>query len=343
MQVNQALSSAPPSRDNPVKLKPLHPAAKERLDAFLQILVGALFTTAPLAVAWLRALVKMDDPVLIALPWLLLVVGIESIILALRRLLRLRRVGAVDAFFHPEAAGSEHGCRLSIRYIPRQASSAEPHASVVLREALFGDHLSRNAREHSAVWFDEKDVGLVAGEAIVRDYQFNLPDAERQLVLRARGKLSWVFKFRVRTGRADAWHEFVLPLEVVPADQVQPVSAPERAELPEYAVVLMERKLSRLFAIRDALGAIHPFLNTEQLHAAIAQVPATVLRSTSRNGVEMARRRLEAAGAVVEVRVGSQVVPALLPHNLPLAAAGRDLENAALPLPTVTTSPNGEY
>jgi len=144
-------------------------------------------------------------------------------------------------------------------------------------------------------------------------------------------EVKWVVKVRLMPRRGlDLWQEFELPRvpdpeptgsRAVAAAEDNPYSIWLVSERPTMAGMLLRTKeYDRVIA---AIQLVRPHLTPFHASSLMWETPAQIAGDLTADEAESARARLEAVGAVVEVRRGDQVIPAPsgrrypIPHSQP--------------------------
>lgn len=139
----------------------------------------------------------------------------------------------------------------------------------------------------------------------------------------------------------DLWQEFELPQVAASVVTDELWSAAREVE-ERYCLSLVTerprisellRKGKELVALTNALEAVAPHLTSGQAGGLMMETPVRVVGNLTLEAAERARVRLEAVGAVVEVRRGSQVIPGPSGRRYPVPHSGAVNSGDALPRP----------
>lgn len=208
---------------------------------------------------------------------------------------------------------------------------ADVTASLVLRETITrkgsDGETSQVIRDHLVAAHTEKGLEVPAGGSLQIQCTFRLPDETSDFPV-SNWPVKSVIKVRVQTGRgAGYWEEFSLPVPVGVSSQV----GASRAAEADYQVTLVS--FPNLYSGLPAPAPLDEYLPHLDR---VDRLPLVLLRGITRAEAGAACRRLEAAGAVVELACGGRVIERQQVHNLPVPTETVRMETQGLPIPGAT-------
>jgi hypothetical protein len=207
--------------------------------------------------------------------------------------------------------------------------------ALVLREVITsrsGGETETKCLDHVVRHHEQKGLCLDGGHVLKAEYEFQVPEAGTRAFTVGDWPLLWVIKVHVELRRGlDFWEEYELPVTEEPRPPAGPGESQEAAD--RYDVVLVRGSALNCVRTMGVMTELMPYLNASQVGDFYFSAPIVLLEQVARKEAEIARARLEAAGATVEVRRGGEAVAKHPAYDLPVPHEGPSVSADALPIP----------
>ncbi|MGV3722508.1 MAG: hypothetical protein ACO1SX_16500 [Actinomycetota bacterium] len=248
--------------------------------------------------------------------------GLLAALWGCRRLYTLPWLGAPTGEIARGRGGSPRSFTFRFSQPARLPLRAAVTVSLVLRETIRGVDGEGKPTvrhcDHLVATHPPESFRLGAGEYLDVQSEFELPERGCAGFHVGEAPLSWVAQVLVVVrGVSRYWREYPLPLAVVAG------AVSDKSAMVDYSVRLLRYPgLESAFTPPKPLVEVAPHLDG-MLHP-----PFTVREAVTRDVAEQICRRLEAVGAVLELRQGEVVVPRARVHDLPMPLS---VENGGAP------------